>query len=782
MLRLERVEISGFKSFYEKVDLAFPGRVTAVVGPNGCGKSNICDAVAWALGEQSAKSLRGERMDDVIFNGSAKRRPVGMAEVIVTLARRGAVGNGGNGDGNGNGHAESGAGEDRLRIGRRIYREGHGEYFLNDKQVRLKDIQDELMGTGLGVRAYSVIEQGRIDQVLSTKPQDRRRLIEEAAGITKYKLKKRLAEMKLEETKGNLLRLSDIIAEIERNCASLKRQASRAARYKEKAQALRGKRSAIARARYDRLCAAVLEAETLRAQKRDREAEAAAVLARAEAELASARLSEGKAASERDTLRETIAVLESAIQRDDALAEANRRSLAELLARLEALEREGREFSVEKATAARELGEFEERLQRAVAEARTRSLAREESDQRASAAAMALADLERRLEAEREEALSAAGDRISARNARHEVDVEVSRVVASLARLEESRERIARDLRDRGEEVARAREEQEKLSFEARSAELEIEAWEMELARLSATHLEAEGARDAARENLGAVEARLSALEEIVRSREGTAAAAGAALSAAGMTERGPLSHRLHPAEGWEGAVDLLLGDDSEALLAPGDAARAIGVSRHLSVSRLIRADWTAETSAPAPAGALGGWEIAVRNFADLSAAERAALPAAAFVETLEEALLLSERFPSLTFVTRARELVRGSLVRAVHTPPEASGSFTLEREVRDLGGAVARARDTLDAFERALADLKRGRQDRESEMPALRERQRQAGARLSGFLARFEERHAERVRLSREHETLEAEAAALARESAQLQTSRQTLDEEERR
>jgi len=780
MLKLKRVEILGFKSFYEKVDLDIPDAVTAVVGPNGCGKSNICDAVAWALGEQSAKILRGERMDDVIFNGSARRRPLGMAEVTLTLSSSGN----GHGNGNGNGHGDRGEASEPelLRIGRRVYREGHGEYFLNDKQVRLKDIQDQLLGTGLGVRAYSVIEQGRIDQVLSTKPQDRRRLIEEAAGITRYKLKKRLAETKLEETKGNLLRISDIIAEIERNCASLKRQASRAARYKEKSQALRGKKSAIARARYDRLHAAVVEAETLRDQKRDREAEAAAGLARAEAELASARLSEGEAVSARDTLRETIAALESAIQRDDALIEANRRSLAELLARLEALEREGREFSVEKATAARELAEFEERLRRAVAEARTRSLAREESDQRASAAAAILADLERRLEAAREEALSTAGDRISARNARHEVDIEVSRVAASLARLEESKARIARELRDRDEEVARAREDEENLAFEVRSAELEIEAWEMELARLSAAHLEAEGARDAARESLGAVEARLSALEEIVRSREGNAAAAGAALSAAGMSERGPLSRRLRPAEGWEGAVDLLLGDDSEALLAPGDAARAIGASRHLSVSRLIRTDWTAETSAPAPDGALGGWEIALRNFADLSAAERAALPAAAFVETLEEALLLSERFPSVAFVTRARELVRGSLVRAVHTPPEASGPFTLEREIRDLEGAVARARDTLEALERALADLKRGRQDRESEMPALRERQRQASTRLSGFLARFEERHAERVRLAKEHETLEAEAAALAQESARLQTRRQTLDEEERR
>src|SRR2546428_5693532 len=135
MLRLERVEISGFKSFYEKVDLAFPGSVTAVVGPNGCGKSNICDAVAWALGEQSAKILRGERMDDVIYNGSARRRPRGMAEVTLTLSSSGN----GHGNGNGNGNRGEASEPEILRIGRRVYREGHGEYFLNDKQVRLKD-------------------------------------------------------------------------------------------------------------------------------------------------------------------------------------------------------------------------------------------------------------------------------------------------------------------------------------------------------------------------------------------------------------------------------------------------------------------------------------------------------------------------------------------------------------------------------------------------------------------------------------------------------------------
>ena len=248
---------------------------------------------------------------------------------------------------------------------------------MNGKQVRLKDIQDKLLGTGLGVRAYSVIEQGRIDQVLSTKPQDRRRLIEEASGITRYKLKKRLAESKLEETRGNLLRISDIVSEIERNVASLKRQASRAARYREQSDALRGKKAALARTRHDVLLGAVGEAERTRNARRDVEAAAAAALGRAEAELASARVAAADLQAERDRLREAVSSLENAIQRDDALLEGNRRAAADLADRRASLEREGRDVTAEQARSASELAELEERLERAIVEARARLGARE---------------------------------------------------------------------------------------------------------------------------------------------------------------------------------------------------------------------------------------------------------------------------------------------------------------------------------------------------------------------------------------------------------------------
>src|SRR5436309_1800333 len=221
MLRLDKLEINGFKSFYDPAQLSFPAALTAVVGPNGCGKSNICDAIIWVLGENRAAHIRGETMEDVIFQGSSRRRALSMGEVSLTLAVS-------------NGDTDHPMADDgRITINRRVFRTGESEFRLNGKRVRMKDISDILMDTGLGIRNYSVMEQGKIDLILSNKPQDRRRLIEEAAGITKYKTKRRAAELKLEETQANLLRIDDTLAEVTRNLNSLKRQAGKARRHRE---------------------------------------------------------------------------------------------------------------------------------------------------------------------------------------------------------------------------------------------------------------------------------------------------------------------------------------------------------------------------------------------------------------------------------------------------------------------------------------------------------------------------------------------------------------------
>jgi chromosome segregation protein len=205
------------------------------VGPNGCGKSNVSDAIAWVLGEQSAKSLRGEKMEDVIFNGTRSRAPMGMAEVTITLTET-ANGNGngnGSGNGNGNGNGHTPAGPRDVTVQRRLYRSGESLYLIDGRPCRLRDIQDIFLGTGLGPNSYAIIEQGRVGQLLSSKPTDRRALIEEAAGITKFKAKRKLAESRLEAARQNLSRVNDILAEVDRQRNSLKRQAGKARRYIE---------------------------------------------------------------------------------------------------------------------------------------------------------------------------------------------------------------------------------------------------------------------------------------------------------------------------------------------------------------------------------------------------------------------------------------------------------------------------------------------------------------------------------------------------------------------
>lgn len=215
---LKTLELIGFKSFAEKTRLEFPTGVTAIVGPNGCGKSNILDAIRWVLGEQSAKALRGSEMADVIFSGSDQRKQVGMAEVSLTFADC---------------EKELGTDYHEITISRRVFRDGHGEYELNKSLCRLRDIQQLFMDTGIGRSAYSIMEQGKIDKILSARPEDRREIFEEAAGITKYKAQKKEALRKLDNTEANLIRLNDILSEVKRQINSLQRQAGKARRYKE---------------------------------------------------------------------------------------------------------------------------------------------------------------------------------------------------------------------------------------------------------------------------------------------------------------------------------------------------------------------------------------------------------------------------------------------------------------------------------------------------------------------------------------------------------------------
>jgi len=226
-LKIKRIEICGFKSFVDKTSISFPDPITSIVGPNGCGKSNIVDAIRWVMGEQSAKHLRGRAMEDVIFAGSESRGPAGFAEVSLsfdasTLAASAAPG----------GVPWGAAGPEEIMVTRRLYRDGNSEYLLNGVPSRLRDVVEFFLGTGVGSKAYAIIEQGRIGFIVSSRPEDRRGLIDEAAGITRYKSKKKAAERRMDSTRQHLLRVSDIIGEIEGRLRSLRLQAQKAERYK----------------------------------------------------------------------------------------------------------------------------------------------------------------------------------------------------------------------------------------------------------------------------------------------------------------------------------------------------------------------------------------------------------------------------------------------------------------------------------------------------------------------------------------------------------------------
>ena len=277
---LKNLTVLGFKSFADKTALNFQPGVTAIVGPNGCGKSNVSDAIRWVLGEQSAKALRGGEMADVIFNGTDGRKPLGMAEVSLTIG---------------------GVDEDHLRaagveiaynevtVTRRVFRDGGSEYYINKTACRLKDIQQLFMGTGVGRTSYSIMAQGNITQILSSRPEDRRLIFEEAAGITKYKAQKKEALRKLEYTEQNLVRVEDLVREVKRQIGSLQRQAGKARRYKQLSDDLQHLDTQLARHQYDVLQAEIRERETMAENLRSEIEQMSASMLRSEYEISELR-------------------------------------------------------------------------------------------------------------------------------------------------------------------------------------------------------------------------------------------------------------------------------------------------------------------------------------------------------------------------------------------------------------------------------------------------------------------------------------------------------------
>ncbi|MGA2191943.1 MAG: chromosome segregation protein SMC, partial [Nitrospirota bacterium] len=561
-MRFHRLEMTGFKSFVDKTTVGFEEGMTAVVGPNGCGKSNISDAIRWVLGEKSAKNMRGEKMEDVIFNGSELRKPTGMAEVNLTLQ---------NLDGEGNlGFTEF----KEITITRRLYRDGESEYLINKIPCRLKDVRDLLMDTGVGSRAYSIIEQGKIGQIIMSKPEERRYIIEEVAGITKYKSRKNEALSKLRETDDNLSRVNDIIHEVKRQINSLDRQAKKAERYRKLSGELRGIELKMAWDDYNGLLGRSAEAEESYSKMSEEESAAKNSVSAREADLSEARL--GLAEKEHELMdhQREVHRVESEVSRLEARAEVAATQLAGLDERGERirLEREQlRREEDELIAQASSLKEEEQALKAELDALRTELNSLEQAFQ---SKADSVHEVESRIEKERLRLF--------------DIQAEISRNHNKLTRLEERKAEL--DARE-GKALEEERETGEKL----REARLSIEKKKMELDALRAAQDGLEGERQAladlfrkyteesasiedglskGRELLSRKSSRLQSLNELEENLEGYAEGVKALMSgkkqgAVGGVH-GLVADMLSAGPEHEKAIEAVLGERLQHIVVDG--------------------------------------------------------------------------------------------------------------------------------------------------------------------------------------------------------------------
>ncbi|HXU75058.1 MAG TPA: chromosome segregation protein SMC, partial [Methylomirabilota bacterium] len=554
---LKNLTVLGFKSFADKTSLNFQPGVTAIVGPNGCGKSNVSDAIRWVLGEQSAKALRGGEMADVIFNGTDSRKPLGMAEVSLTIG------------GVDQDHLQAAGVEmayDEVTITRRVFRDGGSEYFINKTPCRLKDIQQLFMGTGVGRTSYSIMAQGNITQILSSKPEDRRMIFEEAAGITKFKSQKKEALRKLEYTEQNLLRVADLVREVKRQIGSLQRQAGKARRYKQLSQELQHLDTQLARHQFDQLQAEIGErqknAENLRNEIETNSAE----VIRCEDEITELRARLSELEHETGMMQHRGLELKSDIDRQESRIHFNQERL--------------KEFASQNSKALADISQAEERRQAAeqemagVADHLAASQAalsqhRETLQQKQEALRAVEEELRREQEALRQAqaaAFAAAQDLTRVRNEINALDlqkqgnvVRLEKLSAEKIQLEEERTRLETRLQEFAANV-----QAEKLSAQTRRGTVE-ERQE----RLRAIQEELERAtweQDQLLQQQAEKRSRLNVLEQLQAGHEGFSAGSLAALKQS-QHVLGSLADKIRVPDQYVTAIETALGHHLQLVL-----------------------------------------------------------------------------------------------------------------------------------------------------------------------------------------------------------------------
>ena len=806
-MRLQQLDISGFKSFSDRAQLAFDRGVTAIVGPNGCGKSNLADAITWVLGEQSAKSLRGDRMEDVIFSGSDARKPTAAAEVRAMFAEVAVRSSNGNGNGQGSdpgyGRGSSALAEPlqtrSVEITRRLYRSGESEYLIDGEICRLRDVHDLLMDTGLGAKAYAIIEQGKIGMILSSRPTDRRQLIEEAAGVTKYKARRRTAELKLEASQQNLTRIDDIIFEIERQVGALKRQAAKARRYKRLRDELRQWEKLLFARKYRELAQTIDAVRVKLDTARGDEAAAAVALSTIEVDLGRIRidLAEGEATATR--AREAVHARELEIgrwQQQIQLDEQQVRHLesraAELTAEVAGLEARREPALV--ALAERRAGAARAAADRVRAETR---VAEGEADH--AAAARRIEGLEADVEAARAEVFAALNAATALRHAVEHAGVSRERVNEQLSKLDVELAEIAREVDRVNHEQTAADEALRRAQLAAQATQRARGARESELA---SARIEIEWrtrALRAAEHDVAAMSARLTSLEELDSARAGYTDAAKMLLTRANgrVQQMGSVADCLDVEPRYERAVEACLGDLLQYVIVPGTehALAALQVASDAQVGRcgiLVvepeQAMGDGRQAADHAKGAFGLIPIddVLRIPGPPGPAIRAAIGEAWIADDLETALAAARQVTA-PIATRRGEVTRGPHVISGGVGDEAHGILTVKREIKELRDRVVHERQGLAQCAAEVAALETSIAQAQSAVSALnaeQHRQEKTIVALELQVQRAAE-DADRLRkksgvIETERHSAQEERRALDARQAEARQSIARLDEEQ--
>jgi len=706
---LQSLELIGFKSFAPKTTLRFHRGVTAIVGPNGCGKSNVLDAIRWVLGEQSAKALRGGEMADVIFNGTDTRQPHNMAEVSMTFDEC---------------EQELGVEWNEVRITRRVFRDGKSEYLINGTPCRLKDIHNLFMDTGIGRSAYSIMEQGRTAQLLNSRPEDRRAIFEEAAGITKYKAQKKEALRKLEYTESNLLRVSDIIKEVKRQIGSLQRQAGKARRYQSLMEDLRVLDTHLSHRTYLDLERSITEV----AEQVEKSADARALYEREigeqELEVAGAReqvtaldTETGVARDSLQTLRNRIFSGESRIEtnaeRCGEFREMGIRASADIDAthlRIREQENEIEQTDAQLTSLLEVLRGEEELLQAGAARLQQAQQERQSAEQATESLTGRLHGLESRLTDVRGELSTASARRAAERSRSLQLQEQVS--VAGLA-------------------VTTAATRADQTGAAQASTRASLDAAEQELLAAQQGHDEAQNARQTAEtewnnavKQLSERDHRLEILLQLEREGEGLGEGAQAILRGLDRPEfyqagiLGTLASLVEVPPVEIPAIEAALGAASRAIVF-ADTGMAESALQTLREAVQGRASVVASDLLPIPTSRGGELpEGAIFWAADVVRATGSAhgliarlLEGVVIVPDLQTAFRLKREYPGLAFAARTGEFIARDGVAHGGATGEATGSALLRRsQIAKLEREVSVMRESVNHLslvrEGALASL----------------------------------------------------------------------------